>query len=275
MRPTRMPTNEERRDFARDGVVLLRGVLPVSLVRSMEAPVADTIARGEVVDMTKMAVSLSQGTIGPQPGRFLAGTDHYARDAAFLTFAAKSALPQVVAALLESTRLWVYEDSILVKEAGANVPTEWHTDQGYFHVTGEQVVTTWVPLDVVTSDNGGMRYLRGSHLRGVTYRPNLFVHAMPIPGTTGDAVPAIDLSCDDVITFDARPGDLLVHHYRTLHGAAGNTSTTSRRAISVRYCGDDARVMARTGAPTKAHLAGLADGTSLSESAAIEASLEP
>merc|ERR1719487_1215660 len=44
----------------------------------------------------------------------------------------------------------------------------------------------------------------------------------------------------DVIYFDARPGDLIVHHKNTLHGSRGNTSADMRRrAASIRYIGDD------------------------------------
>lgn len=43
-------------------------------------------------------------------------------------------------------------------------------------------------------------------------------------------------------SFEVEPGGVVVHHYRTLHGAPGNTSVSRRRrAISVRYCGDDIR----------------------------------
>ena len=58
-----------------------------------------------------------------------------------------------------------------------------------------------------------------------------------------------------------QPGDLTVHHCRTLHGAAGNASPTMRRrALSVRYCGDDARYRIRRGVPRKPHHAEVADG---------------
>ena len=56
----------------------------------------------------------------------------------------------------------------------------------------------------------------------------------------------------DVVSFETGPGDVVVHHARTIHGAAGNASATRRRrAISVRYCGDDARFHRRPGAPLK------------------------
>jgi len=50
---------------------------------------------------------------------------------------------------------------------------------------------------------------------------------------------------------------------RTLHGAPPNPSTLRRRAISIRYCGDDARYRIRPGAPQKSHHRAVCDGDPL------------
>ena len=62
----------------------------------------------------------------------------------------------------------------------------------YFHVDGEQLCTTWCPLDPVGAETGAVRYARGSHRWDAIYRPNLFVSTMPIPGTEGELVPDVD-----------------------------------------------------------------------------------
>ena len=69
---------------------------------------------------------------------------------------------------------------------------------------------------------------------------------------------------DLIIGFDVEPGDVVVHHYRTVHGAPANGSATRRRrAISVRYCCDDIRYRIRPGVPQKAHHAEVRDGDAL------------
>ena len=108
-------------------------------------------------------------------GGFRAGVDHWRHDAGFRAFAIDSPLPAIAARLLRSASVYLYEDSLLVKEPGTREATAFHQDLGYFHVTGEQACTTWCPLDPVTAESGALRYVRGSHRWDRLYKPNLFV----------------------------------------------------------------------------------------------------
>jgi ectoine hydroxylase-related dioxygenase (phytanoyl-CoA dioxygenase family) len=243
--------------FWRDGVVCLRGVLPVSLVEAMAAPVA----AARHADLSALA--------GRREGaRFIGGIDHWREQEELRVFACDSPLPALVATLLRADTVYLYEDSVLVKQPGASEATVWHQDLGYFHVEGEQLCTTWCPLDVATAETGTLRFVRGSHRWDVRYRPNLFVTTETLPGTEGHDIPDIDGGEYDIVSFDLEPGDVTVHHARTLHAAGPNRSAIrARRAISVRYCGDDVRMRFRPGAPLKASQAGLRDGDPLGGSA--------
>jgi ectoine hydroxylase-related dioxygenase (phytanoyl-CoA dioxygenase family) len=133
----------------------------------------------------------------------------------------------------------------------------------YFHLEGTQVCTTWVPLDPVDAETGAVQFVRGSHRRDTRFRPNLFVTSMPVPDTEGAAVPDHSGS-RDLVSFDTEPGDLTVHHARTVHGAFGNASATRRRrAISVRYAGDDVVYRRKPGAPPKPVPESVVDGSGL------------
>lgn len=257
--------------FWRDGVVCLRQVMPVSWLERMAAPVeraltdtsvtTDLTALGEAVAPDTMLRARGQAT-GPR-GQFRAGTDHWRVDPDFAAFALTSPLPALVATLLGSACVYLYEDSVLVKEPGTLEPTAFHQDMGYFHLDGRQVCTTWVPLDPVTAETGAVVFVRGSHRWERDFRPNWFVSQQSMPGTDGEDTPDIFASPEDydLVSFDTRPGDITVHHARTLHGATANTSSeTRRRAISVRYCGDDARYRIKRGAPLKAHHHEVSDG---------------
>jgi ectoine hydroxylase-related dioxygenase (phytanoyl-CoA dioxygenase family) len=52
----------------------------------------------------------------------------------------------------------------------------------------------------------------------------------------------------------AHIGDAIVHHVKTVHGSTGNTSASRvRRALALRYLGDDIRYLKREGAPPDSH----------------------
>ncbi len=270
--PLRLPTDDEIETFWRDGVVVLRDALDPASVAAL-APSVDAAFAGDATgDLTAMAGAGATGdgaTGAGDTGRFRGGIDHWLVDPVMRDFATTSALPALVAALLRTEHLFLYEDSILVKSPGTREETKFHTDLPYFQVEGTQLATTWCPLDEVTPDTGSLRFVRGSHLWDREFRPNLFVTDDPLPGTEGEVVPSIDPDDPSVLCPSLGPGDLTVHHARTVHGAGPNTSaTTWRRAVSVRYCGDDARVHLRPGLPVSAHHRDLVEGEPLHDGTA-------
>ena len=257
-------------EFRVRGVVCVRSVLDPEVLVSMQDPVERALTSRATADLSEMGRHLAAAgetvlTDGAGRGRFVSGVDHWRTQPEFLEFAQSAPLVTLVSALLESSALWLYEDSVLVKEPGTAQRTAWHQDLGYFHLDGHQLATTWCPLDRVTPETGAVQYVIGSHHWPSVYRPNLFVSPMTIPGTAGDEVPDIDAMAAagecEVVSFSTEPGDVVIHHARTLHAAGPNTSpVTRRRAISVRYCGDDARTFVRPGAPRKAHQEAWIDG---------------
>ena len=179
----RTPTTAEIEAFRRDGVVCLRGVLDPELVTTLASPVETALGGDQSADLSALAGAPEER------GRFRGGVDHWRHQPEMFAFAARSPLPGVVAALMDSSAVFLYEDSVLAKEPGAAETTHWHQDIGYFHVEGTQVCTTWCPLDPVDAASGAVRFAVGSHLTGARYRPNLFVTDEPLPGTEGEVVP--------------------------------------------------------------------------------------
>ena len=268
--PVRPVTEDEVETFWRDGVVCLRGVLPTTWLDRMAEPIEEALADAATTDLSSFGDDLARdaGAVrllddevsgaGLPRGHFKAGTDHWVEQPAFLDFAVRSPLGPIVARLLRSEQVWLYEDSVLVKEPGTYEKTAFHQDMAYFSLVGELVCTTWVPLDPVTAESGAVRFVVGSHRDRTQYRPNFFVTTMPIPGSVGAEVP--DFGADErvgsarIVSFDTEPGDLTVHHARTIHGAYANKSATQRRrAISVRYAGDGTVFTPVAGGLAKAH----------------------
>jgi ectoine hydroxylase-related dioxygenase (phytanoyl-CoA dioxygenase family) len=274
VRLKRPVTDDEIETFWRDGVVCLRSVLDPVDVAAMQAPLAAILDSPEMADLSAMGDALAAGgqdvlrnDTASRRGRFVSGVDHWLASDEFRSFSCSAALGEIAGGLLRSATVRLWEDSALVKEPGTQERTAWHQDMSYFHVEGNQVCTMWVPLDVVTADSGAVSFVTGSHRWEAVHRPNLFVSTMAIPGTEGSEVPDIDALAAagevQLVSFDTEPGDLTVHHARTVHGAGPNSTDRWRRAISIRYCGDDARYLLRPGAPVKERHRHLGNGDPL------------
>ncbi len=287
-------TDAEIETFWRDGVVCLREILPESWISLVERGVDRWLGSSARFSLSDFGAELEQAGARPR-AHFYGGTDHWKTDADCRRFASESPLPAIIGRLLRATKVNLYEDSILVKEPGAIEKTMFHQDLPYFHVEGAQVCTSWIPLDPVKRETGSLLFVKGSHTWKKLYRPNYFVQTGSIPDTEGEeapdyhaadapsasAGPRAKLRDAEILCFEMKRGDLTVHHALTLHGAEGNGSSSQRRrAMSVRYCGDDARYRIRRGAAQKPHHAEVSAGDPLDHPDcpvvwAVEASTTP
>lgn len=270
-------TDAEAETFWRDGVVCLREIMPAQWISVVESGVERWLASSMRFSLSDFGSTLAKAESRPR-AHFYGGTDHWKTDPDCRRFACESPLPAIVGRLLRAKKVNLYEDSILVKEPGAIEKTMFHQDLPYFHVEGAQVCTSWVPLDPVTRASGSLLFVKGSHAWKKLYRPNYFVQTGSIPDTEGEEAPDYHATSDpsgdtgsrktlrdaEILCFDMKPGDLTVHHGLTLHGAEGNASNGQRRrAMSVRYCGDDARYRIRRGAAQKPHHGSVREGDAL------------
>ena len=168
-----------------------------------------------------------------------------------------SSLPQLCAQLLSSCTLNFWEDTTFVKSANTGQRTAFHQDYGYFQIKGYKCCIVWIALDPVEPETGGMEYIRGSHHWYESFAPNVLISQSPHPLSPFERLPDIEANRDeyDIVSFDVQPGDVIIHHVMTVHGSRGNQSTDrNRRAISLRYCGDDITYCDRPGAMSQPYL---------------------
>jgi phytanoyl-CoA hydroxylase len=123
------------------------------------------------------------------------------------------------------------------KPPGAGQPTPAHQDGYYFKLEPCAALTMWVALDVVDEENGCMRYVRGSHRRGM--RPHGRTKTLGFSQGIIDFPRAEDVADERPVL--AQPGDVIVHHAMTIHRANANRSNRSRRALGLTYYAASAR----------------------------------
>ncbi|NBE08535.1 phytanoyl-CoA dioxygenase family protein [Paragemmobacter ruber] len=233
-----MVTDEMVAAYQRDGVVLVKGlfadwvkVLRAGVERNMAEPSAQVMA------------TLKPG----EAGRFFDDYCNWTRIGEFEQVIRASGAAAAAARLMGSERVQLFHDHVLVKEPGTTKATPWHTDGPYYFVEGRQTVSFWVPLDPVRE--ASLRCVAGSHLWEKDVLPTRWMSETDFYPEAGDYMPVPDPEAEGmrVLEWEMEPGDAVAFHYRTLHGARGNTSTTRRRAFSLRLVGDDARYVARPG----------------------------
>ena len=237
-------TEEQHRAWREDGALCLRGVLSPNWLATIEEGFETSLANPGPLSKD----------YGEGKGRFF--TDHamYKRIPPLRRFVYESPLAEIAAGLMGAKQLRLVDDHLLVKEPGTEKPTYWHQDFPYFQFDGDDFINFWAPLDPVTRENGAMRFAAGSHRWGKIYHPvrigmgDLIAEAEDLDG------PAPDIDGDPekytVLTWDLEPGDVLVFHGKTLHAAWPNkTSDRRRRALAIRFTGDDIRWRPRPYAP--------------------------
>jgi phytanoyl-CoA hydroxylase len=110
------------------------------------------------------------------------------------------------------------------KPPGTNHVTPPHQDNFYFCLTPPSVLTIWLALDHVDAENGCLRYVAGSHLRG--YRTHVKSKILGFSQGIADYTPD-DFTRERAILLE--PGDAVVHYGMTIHRADANLSATRHR----------------------------------------------
>jgi phytanoyl-CoA hydroxylase len=117
-------------------------------------------------------------------------------------------------------------------------PTPPHQDGYYFMLKPCKAVTMWMALEDVDESNGCVRYVRGSHKKGMRAHGRTQTLGFS-QGITDFGLPE-DTAHE--IAFPARSGDLLIHDALTIHRADGNqTEDRTRKALGFIYFGESAK----------------------------------
>jgi len=231
-------TQDHIDQFQRDGVVFIKGLF---------AKEVEALRAGVAFNMENPGPYASDNFKEGQSGRFFDDYCNWDRIPDFKQVIETSPAAEVAADLMQSKSVQMFHDHVLVKEPGTSMATPWHQDEPYYFVEGAQNVSFWSPLDQV--DQATLRCVAGSHKWEKPVLPTRWVSEEGFYADEGQYMPVPDPDAEGmtVLEYKMEPGDAVAFNYKILHGARGNTSTTRRRAFSLRLVGDDARYVERPG----------------------------
>jgi phytanoyl-CoA hydroxylase len=222
------PTDIEH--YERDGYLVVEDVLTNQQVAALRKVADDWVEASRAVEVNGEVFDLEprHSPDHPQvrriknPAAVNEAYDSVMRSAAVLDIVAQLLGPDI---RYQSTKL-------NMKSAGVGSPVEWHQDWAFYPHTNDDVLAVGVVIDDMTVHNGCLLVVPGSH-KG----PVLNHHA------NGQFVGSVDpthIDASSCVPLEARAGSITIHHARTLHGSAPNTSGRPRRLFLIEYIRSDA-----------------------------------
>lgn len=225
-------TPEQISRYREDGFLILKNRVP--------GPVMDTI-RGEIARLTELARGMTASD-----DRIDLEDSHRPDDPRVRRVKRPDKQSQPIADLMYSDHILAPVRDLIgpdvrlqttklnMKSAGFGAAVEWHQDWAFYPYTNDDVLAVGLIIDDMDLDNGPLMVLPGTH-RG------------PVLNHHHDGVfcGAVDLAAEGLDMADAVPlmgpaGSISIHHARTLHGSALNTSTRDRRVIFYEMMAADA-----------------------------------
>ena len=225
-------------DYELNGVTVIRNIIDEKWINSMRSAI-DSI-------LNNPGLASIEYTPQNNNGRYYGDFFIWRRNSTFKSFAFDSNLPELAAKLLDSSEINFFYDQLLVKEPNTEEKTPWHHDLPYWPLSGKKIISFWVGFDEVSHDTGTVKYIKGSHKWNKFYAPASFGKNSGYNNLYKkmglDEIPDIDSNIEnyEILSWDLKPGDIIVHHPLTLHGSSGNVSPKiRRRGLALRYIGDD------------------------------------
>lgn len=226
--PLREITEQDREDYARDGVVCLRNVFDPEWLESLLPAARKVAIDGEDV-----------GLLPTEPGRYMSRVIPE-----FRRFIFESPLAQVAAQTIGSSKARFFLEEIFAKPPRSDSKTIWHCDRMGWPVSGVMVPSLWIPLGPVKAENS-LEVIAGSQNQDVPYwlfSPNARKMIRPEGRVSHPDESALRADPSNrFLNWDMDAGDMIVLHPWALHFSSGNTSDDWRIAIAARIFGDDIR----------------------------------
>jgi phytanoyl-CoA hydroxylase len=228
-----MLTADQRRQWAEDGFVILRGRLERSMV---EAQLDRAV---ELCRLDAAGERLSKGAfVAPEKNSWPGASE--AEDfvsKVFLlhhwdpVFGPVSRDPRILAAAanLLGPDLDCFLSQFIFKNPGA-IGQPWHQDSFYFPFEPDHQVGIWIAVTAATEDNGPLWVLPGSH------RERVHAHVADTrPDANFGYVEIVDHDMADEVCVLMEPGDVLVFDSHLMHRSKNNGSDRARAAMVYHY----------------------------------------
>ncbi len=227
-------SNEQRRHYDDEGWLTIPGLVDDAWLARLRAVTDEFVDMSRELTESNVLFDLDRGHSAEQPRlrRLSSPTDLHPT---YWELASQSVLVDVVVDLI-GPNVKFHHSKLNFKAARGGEEVKWHQDIQFWPHTNYDLLTIGVFLEDVEPGMGEVGFVPGSH-RGPLY--DLYG---PDGRWTGalrdDDVPRARV---DTAAFPVGPaGSITVHHCRTVHGSAPNTSDRARPLLLQTYAAADA-----------------------------------
>ena len=219
--------------YQRDGFLVLHDVLDADDVAALRRVTDELVERSRSVTEHDRVYDL-EPTHSAQEPRVRRIKAPHAQDAVYDRVMRH---PRILAALQALVHPAIRFDTskLNLKSAGYGAAVEWHQDWAFYPHTNDDLAAVGVMMDDMRLENGPLLCIPGSH-RGPVFdhhdADGFFCGAMdPTRG---------DVDYRQAVPCTGKAGSISIHHVRTVHGSAVNTSNSPRRLLLFQYRAADA-----------------------------------
>ena len=121
---------------------------------------------------------------------------------------------------------------VFIKYPGYKI-TSPHQDGAYFNSPERKILTFWVPIQDVKTQDSCMHYLPGSHKDGLLEHSNIGTTIRTRTGATGYSKSYNEIPLENYVPVEMEVGDILVHDQLCLHYSSKNEGKTPRIALTL------------------------------------------
>jgi ectoine hydroxylase-related dioxygenase (phytanoyl-CoA dioxygenase family) len=127
----------------------------------------------------------------------------------------------------------IYGAEFFIKEAGTPHIVSMHQDLTYWGLGAtDNLVTAWIALSEVNVKSGCMQFVAGSHNHQILPHEDTFAENNLL--SRGQEI-QVEVNDSDKTDIVLTPGQISLHHGRTIHGSLPNSSDDRRIGFVIRY----------------------------------------